>query len=193
MNKMLNGEPLKTKWGNARVHPDEYYTITSKKEGNSGKKLHRLIWEDFYGKKVPTGYVIHHLNGNKLDNRIQNLQCCSNKNHAHLHANNRTEEHKLKIIEKNKGRVPWNKGKKTSEESKQKMSETRINKGLSKGKNNPNYKDYIRIIKSGFQKDKQRYKIVKDSKMIKYSIDKNKLLNWALKEYPLEIIKVCGD
>ena len=36
--------------------------------------LHRKIWEDHYG-EIPKGKVIDHINGNTLDNRIENLQC----------------------------------------------------------------------------------------------------------------------
>jgi len=34
---------------------------------------HRLVWEQEHGKPVPEGYVIHHLNGIKTDNRPCNL------------------------------------------------------------------------------------------------------------------------
>lgn len=40
-----------------------------------GKKysLHRVIYEMFHG-DIPEGYQIDHINGNKLDNRIENLR-----------------------------------------------------------------------------------------------------------------------
>ena len=66
-------EVLHTKFGNAKINCRGYLAITSRKEGNNAKKLHRLMWEDFYG-EIPEGYVIHHKNGNKLDNCILNLQ-----------------------------------------------------------------------------------------------------------------------
>lgn len=31
---------------------------------------HRIIFENFYNIKIPNGYVIHHINGNKLCNEI---------------------------------------------------------------------------------------------------------------------------
>jgi len=34
--------------------------------------LHRIVWELHYG-KLPQGYIVHHLNGDKSDNRIENL------------------------------------------------------------------------------------------------------------------------
>ena len=36
------------------------------------KVIHRQIWEQHKG-EIPKGYLIHHLNGSKLDNRLENL------------------------------------------------------------------------------------------------------------------------
>lgn len=98
---------LHTKFGNARLK-EGYYMITSGKEGNHRKSLHRLIWEDFYRRSIPKGYVIHHMNGNPQDNRIQNLQCCEAEAHNRFHKSGEnnpmygkhlSEEHKKKICE----------------------------------------------------------------------------------------------
>lgn len=51
-------------------------------------QLHRLIWETYKG-KIPEGYVIHHINGNKYDNRIENLSCVTQKEHNLIHAKDR--------------------------------------------------------------------------------------------------------
>lgn len=76
---------MRTKFGNAKISNNGYYVITSKKEGNQNKLLHRLIWEDFYNCEVPEGYIIHHKNGDKLDNCILNLQVMRDKDHRILH------------------------------------------------------------------------------------------------------------
>ncbi len=39
-------------------------------EGNKGQ--HRLVWEAVHG-KIPEGVVVHHINGIRSDNRIENL------------------------------------------------------------------------------------------------------------------------
>lgn len=123
-----------------------YYQISSSKEGNKGKKLHRLIWEDFYNKKIPDGYVIHHLNGNKLDNRIQNLQCVGRSNHIIFHNKNISDETREKRSESKKGAKNPNYGKKASYETRRKMSESsktphtdEHNENVSRAKNTTGY------------------------------------------------------
>jgi hypothetical protein len=36
-------------------------------------RVHRLVWESFNG-PIPQGYVVDHKNGDKKDNRLENLQ-----------------------------------------------------------------------------------------------------------------------
>lgn len=61
-----------------------------KRKIKNGKnyQLHRLIWETYKG-EIPKGYIIHHINGNKKDNRIENLACISQKEHNIIHAKDR--------------------------------------------------------------------------------------------------------
>lgn len=75
---------LHTPFGKARLDKG-YYVIKTSKEGNHNQPLHRLIYENFYGFKIPDGFIIHHKNGNKLDNCILNLQLLNNKEHRHIH------------------------------------------------------------------------------------------------------------
>lgn len=128
MNKTLH-----TKWGTAKVS-EGYYKITSGKEGNWGKRLHRLIWEDFYGCEVPKGYVIHHRDHNSLNNCILNLQLMRREDHIILHRTGKThsEETKRKISETKKGKFTaenGNYGWHLSEETKNKMSESKNTSG----------------------------------------------------------------
>lgn len=90
---------LHTKWGSARISHDGYYVISSRVEGNRGKKLHRLIYEDFWGVKLPKEISIHHKDGNKLNNCILNLEAMYNTHHAKLHHKDKKLKlsHKLKM------------------------------------------------------------------------------------------------
>lgn len=41
------------------------------------ERVHRLVWEIMNGMKVPHGMVVRHLNDDKTDNRIENLEAGS--------------------------------------------------------------------------------------------------------------------
>lgn len=73
---------MKTEFGTAEVYKD-YYKIISRKEGNHGKYLHRLIWEKANG-NIPDGYVIHHKDGNRLNNDLSNLELMELHEHQRL-------------------------------------------------------------------------------------------------------------
>ena len=48
---------------------------------------HRLIVEKNMGKFLKKGEVVHHINGNKKDNRLKNLKVLTRKQHSKLHLN----------------------------------------------------------------------------------------------------------
>ena len=77
VNKRWNTKHAGTKAG--RLHHTGYIYLTC---NNKRPLAHRIIWEMFNG-AIPDGLTIDHINGNKSDNRIENLQLVTQ------HQNNR--------------------------------------------------------------------------------------------------------
>lgn len=50
------------------------------------KAEHTLIWESHNG-PVPAGFGIHHKNGDRLDNNIENLELVDPHTHKRIHTN----------------------------------------------------------------------------------------------------------
>lgn len=63
------GRPYNYKNGRHRSAAGYIYIL---QPGGKYVPEHRVIWEQAYG-PLPTGYVVHHLNGIKDDNRLENL------------------------------------------------------------------------------------------------------------------------
>lgn len=48
-------------------------------------KEHRYLMEQHIGRKLLESELVHHINGNKKDNRIENLQIMSVEEHSRIH------------------------------------------------------------------------------------------------------------
>jgi len=58
---------------------------------------HIAVWEEYHGHKLPDGYVIHHLNGIKTDNRPVNLVAMKRGAHTSHHLRLHVGQHKKRI------------------------------------------------------------------------------------------------
>ena len=58
-----------------------------------GERLHRYIWKHYKG-DIPEGYHIHHINGDRLNNDIDNLKLVKAEEHARIHGKERFENDK---------------------------------------------------------------------------------------------------
>ena len=69
--------------GRGKIYANNGYT----KVYIGGKYIleHRYVWETYYSKKLPQGWQVHHLDGNKTNNDVKNLHACSK--HDHLSSN----------------------------------------------------------------------------------------------------------
>ena len=58
-----------------------------------GKKcaVHRACWEAHHG-PIPEGHVVHHVNEDRVDNRVENLDCMPDAEHGQLHARSAARE-----------------------------------------------------------------------------------------------------
>ena len=53
--------------------------------------LHRFIAQIFYGKPIPTGHEVHHIDKNKLNNSPNNLMVISKEEHRRIHSYDRSK------------------------------------------------------------------------------------------------------
>jgi DNA-binding transcriptional regulator YiaG len=78
----------------------------------NGKKIdeHRYVMEQYLGRKLSRDEVVHHKDGNKENNDIENLELMSLSEHSrqHMLGNAPSEETKQKLSEASTGRQSAN-------------------------------------------------------------------------------------
>jgi transcriptional regulator with XRE-family HTH domain/uncharacterized protein (DUF1330 family) len=100
-NRVSNSGSDNPKWnGGKRYHSDGYIQVLVPNHPHSvgcGYVYeHRVIMEQHVGRFLERDEHVHHLNGNKTDNRIENLQLLSASEHAKLHVHEKLHKAKGK-------------------------------------------------------------------------------------------------
>ena len=78
------------------------------------KYYHHYIWEQV-NEKLPKGMVLHHINFDKLDNRIENLRLMEIGEHHSLHSKISNEQNREKFKKYAQARIRNSKGQFTNE------------------------------------------------------------------------------
>lgn len=94
-----------------------YFLSSKKTDVNKRERLHCYVWRTETGRAIPEGFAIHHVDGNKNNNDINNLTLMSRESHAKLHGTTWSEDRLAKQVKilKEKG-IPASKAWHRSEE-----------------------------------------------------------------------------
>lgn len=63
--------------GSTRLDANGYRLVKVREHGGRWDKQHILVVESAIGRRLRPGEEVHHINGRKTDNRLENLQLCA--------------------------------------------------------------------------------------------------------------------
>lgn len=92
----------KTKLGELNENNKGYFRLPN------NELLHRAVWEEYYGQKIPDGYVIHHKDENPKNNSIDNLQLMTIEEHIkHHHIGKKVRDDSKELISKSTNKTGY--------------------------------------------------------------------------------------
>ena len=90
--------------GGRRINKQGYVEIWNPSNENSNKKgyvlEHRFVMSKYIGRPLQKNEDVHHIDRNKLNNDISNLQLMTKNQHAKYHEINDKDKHRRKMINK---------------------------------------------------------------------------------------------
>lgn len=90
--------------GGRRINTGGYIEVWNPTHLNSNGKgyvlEHRLVMSDYIKRPLLKSEDVHHINENKQDNRIENLELLTKSEHSIFHENNGEHNHSVRLIKK---------------------------------------------------------------------------------------------
>uniref|UniRef100_A0A6M3KF57 Putative homing endonuclease n=1 Tax=viral metagenome TaxID=1070528 RepID=A0A6M3KF57_9ZZZZ len=87
-NVVKSGQEHPNWKGGTEINDSGYilqYDNNHPKSHKNKVRAHRLIMENYLGRYIDRSEVVHHINGNRTDNRIENLLLMTNSEHSKYH------------------------------------------------------------------------------------------------------------
>ena len=88
------------------VGKNGYYSSRTVKlaKGQTQRSLHRYVWE-FHNGPIPPGHHVHHIDGDRTNNQIENLEILRKNIHLSGHMTPERRERQKKIIAANREKI----------------------------------------------------------------------------------------
>src|SRR5574344_1871695 len=93
INKKIKKLGLEISWKYQYVDGNGY--LRNCEDRKNRYLVHRKIMEDYLGRELHSYEIVHHKDGNKLNNNINNLELTNRKEHINTHRKDLNGQHKI--------------------------------------------------------------------------------------------------